>query len=225
MKVLGKKIKTAPYNPRTMNKDTKDALLNSMEEFEDISGIVINSRTGHIVSGNHRWQALIDKFGNDLELTEISDEYSYINADDEFTGFIAKIVDWPLEKEKAANITANSDLLSGTFTSELQTVLDDVSKGLDDSLFGGLRLDELQIDLDGIDEDLSWDDDQLDNIQKEAEDKNNQLENAKGEEAEDVTLIRETIKISVPSEMKQEIKDELLEFLATKTYYGDITII
>lgn len=217
------KIRKASYNPRKMSKDSKKGLKASIKEFEDISGIVVNSRTGNLISGNHRWVDLVEEHGKgSLTLEHLKGEFHSLNANGEFTGFNVRVVDWDDAKEKAANVTANSDLIAGEFTAELQDVLEQAASGLSEKLFAELRLEELQIDFEDDYLDL---DDNSDTIQERAEQKNRELEEAQGEEAEPVTEIRSLIKISTPSELKDEVKQDLLEFLSKKKYYNDITIV
>jgi len=221
-----KKIKTAPYNPRIMGKDAKKALKKSIEEFSDISGIVVNSQTGNVLAGNHRWNQLVDKYGiNKLQLFDLQDNEHFLLMDSkgDSTGFIIRVVDWPIEKEKAANITANSNLISGQFTSGLQDVLDDLASSLDNPTFEGLRLDELQIDLDGLD-DLTFDEPHAD-IEKASRESNGELSESDNPEADSVKEVRGIIKVSVPSDLKDEVREDVLEFLATKEYYGLINIV
>lgn len=214
-------IQFAKYNPRKMSKESKEALKKSIEQFNDISGITINKQTGNVLAGNHRWEQLCKKYTkSNLELKHLQGEYYTLNTtEDEFTGFLVRVVDWDIAKEKAANVAANSELIAGEFTSGLQDVLLDIGEF---ELFEGLRFDELQIDLSGVDDDLVWDDDSLDEIQKSAEEKNDRLPDAKNSEVKE---IRVEIKVSVPADMKDEIKDDLLEFLADQPYYGEITIV
>lgn len=225
-----KKIKNAPYNPRTMSKESKRALLKSMEEFEDISGIVLNQKTGNIVSGNHRWNALQDKYGkNSLELLEVSDKLFSINIKNPDgkaipSGFIMKVVNWDIEKEKAANIAANSELLSGEFTSSLQDLLGELQKDLPESLFDGLRFDELSIDLDDLDIDLDSDD-VRNKIVSDSEKRNKNLESAKGDEISEVKIILTQIKLSVPGELESEVREDLKRFLEKKHYCNDVKVL
>jgi len=224
-----KKIRRSAYNPRKLNKDSKKALKTSINEFGDISGITVNKRNGNLISGNHRWTELVDEYGKgNLFLEHLEGEIYGLNVktglEEEagFTGFTVRVVDWDDPKEKAANITANSDLVAGEFTAELQDVLADAAIDMPEKLFIDLRLEELQIDFEDDYLDL---DDNSDTIQEQAEQKNRELEEAKGEESEPVTEIRSLIKISTPSELKDEVKADLLEFLAKKKYYDEITIV
>jgi hypothetical protein len=222
-----KKIKKAEYNPRKMTKDAREGLKKSMEEFQDISGIVINERTGNVLAGNHRWEQLNKIHGKrNIELAGLGiDGYFMIQAKGQFTGFIARVVDWEEGKEKAANISANNDLIQGEFTQGLQDVLAELNDlGFNEEMFEGLRLDELQIDLSGVD-DLEWSEDQLNEIQEQAEEKNRLLDDPNTNMDSEVKEIITQIKISVPSELKDEVKDDILEFLAGKHYYGEINIV
>ena len=226
-----KKIKVSDYNPRIMSKESKKALSKSMDEFEDISGIVVNTNTGNIVSGNHRWSMLVDKYGKkslDLDLVA-SNLFSivYIDSDNMKvdTGFFLRTVNWPLEKEKAANIAANSDLLSGEFTSSLQDLLSDIHGSISDSLFESLRFDELSIDMDDLDINLGSDDDVKDKIVKDAERKNRLLDDAKGEEIPEVKIILTQIKLSVPGDLEAEVREDLKKFLEKKYYSDDVKIL
>lgn len=219
------KIRKAPYNPRKMSKEAKQALKSSINTFNDISGITVNKRTGNIVSGNHRWEEVTHEHGGPkkLVLNHLSGEYYSLDTKSGVhTGFLVRVVDWDINKEKSANVTANSSLVMGEFTSGLQDILGELKVELNDD-FSALRLDELHIDLD-LDDELDLDDD-LDSAREHAEEKNRMLPDAKGEEASEVKEIRSVIKVSAPSELRDEVKADIMEFLAKKNYYNDITIV
>ena len=153
LEISPKDIKPSDYNPRVMNEKSKSSLKRSMEEFSDISGITWNKETGNIVTGHHRWENLIDKYGVDnlifKKLTK--DRLSVFDSksgDD--TGYTIRVVQWSLSKEKAANVTANSEKVEGAFTIDLQSVLSDIEGDLDDDLFTSLGLDELLSELDNV---------------------------------------------------------------------------
>lgn len=216
-----KDIKIAHKNPRIMGKEAKLALSKSLSQFNDISGITINKRTGNVVSGNHRWAELNKVYGKEnLSLSLLQGEYNTLDCKNKFTGFIVRLVDWEESKELAANITANSNLVQGEFTSELQTILEGVSKELDTDIFEGLRLDELQVDLDDID-DIEWDD----KVEASAREKNTLLEDSKEKEASELKDIITSIKVAVPSELKDVVKKDIREALAKKDYFDDIDIL
>lgn len=212
------KIHKSQYNPRSMSGDTKKALKKSIQAFDDISGITVNEKTGNIVSGNHRWAELNQLHGSDnLDLSHIKDEYYSLDAKSKPTGFLVRIVNWTISKEKAANIAANSDLISGEFTADLQDILTDISCELDDDLFSDLRLDEMKIDFD-YDDDLDLSPERDEKIIAEASKPDNDSD---GQVTDEIALV----KISIPIELKDTVKGDLLEFLSKKEYYNKITII
>jgi len=149
-------IHKCSYNPRTMDEKTKGALKKSIETFNDISGIVWNKRTSELVGGNHRWDALVSQFGEGLKFQELEfegaeDRSLIMDADDNFTGYILRVVDWDEAKEKAANIAANSQKLAGEFTADLDDILLNIEgSDFDSSLFTDLRLDEMQFNISDI---------------------------------------------------------------------------
>ena len=56
-----KDAKPAKYNPRKITEDRLEKLKKSIESFGDLSGVVINNRTGSIVAGHQRIKTLGDK--------------------------------------------------------------------------------------------------------------------------------------------------------------------
>ena len=118
-------LKPAPYNPREITSEAMSGLQASIEEFGDISGIVWNKKTGNLVAGHQRLEAIKKKWGEKLD----------IKKDCIITPvgkFPIRIVDWELPLEKAACIAANSQEISGTFTDDLQLVIEDVNVDLPD---------------------------------------------------------------------------------------------
>lgn len=132
-------LKPAPYNPRTMTEESAIALQTSLSEFGDISGIVWNKKTGHLVAGHQRMDALRRKHGKKLVLCE----GAIVTPEGEC--FPVRVVNWPEQKEKAANLAANSPYLAGFFDAKgLEAVLADLNAA--DGVAGlleGLRLGEL----------------------------------------------------------------------------------
>ena len=63
-------LKPAPYNPRTITPEAVQALQVSLSEFGDISGIVWNKRTKHLVAGHQRLEALKKKHGDKLAIQD-----------------------------------------------------------------------------------------------------------------------------------------------------------
>lgn len=98
----------APYNPRIISEKQLSMLRKSMLEFGDLSGIVKNIKTGHLVGGHQRIKNL------DPSWPIVSEPHA------DKTGTVAlgyietpsgrwqyREVDWPEKKEAAANIAAN----------------------------------------------------------------------------------------------------------------------
>lgn len=111
-----------PYikNPRKVKNGHHAMLLKSMQEFGDISGIVYNLRTQRLIGGHQRQVA----FNENLPVTIThfynppTDKGTVCEGFVEFEGekFIYREVEWPEEKEIAANIAANKGAGSFDFT-------------------------------------------------------------------------------------------------------------
>lgn len=83
-------LRPAPYNPRIRLRPGEPAwekLARSLEEFDLVQPIVWNERTGHVVAGHQRLEVLQHR-----GLTEVD----------------CVVVNLPLEKEQALNITLNN---------------------------------------------------------------------------------------------------------------------
>lgn len=221
------KIKTAPYNPRQMTKESRRALKKSIDKFQDISGITINKRTGNVIAGNHRWEELVSthRKGNML-LTHLSGEYYSIDLKGgRHTGWIVRVVDWDEVTEKAANITANSELISGEFTSGLQDILIELAPLMELDDFEELRMDELTIDMDGIDEDYDWEPESSKTVEAESKKRNKALEDAKGEEPGEVREIISNIKLIVSAELKDELTADIQDLIDGNPLYKEVKIV
>jgi len=129
-------LKPSNYNPRAISDEALRALEHSIGEFGDISGLVWNRRTGHLVCGHQRMKALREKYGDGLRM----EDGAVVTPDGE--RFSVRVVDWPEAKEKAANVAANSQLLAGEFTANLSDLLEEIKIDRPD-LAMELRLDEL----------------------------------------------------------------------------------
>lgn len=137
MNLTLKDLKPAPYNPRTIDDLSMDALKTSLHEFGDISGIVWNKRTGHLVCGHQRLEALKQKY------PKLSMKGNSLLAGRK--RFDVRVVDWDEKKEKAANVAANNPLLAGIFTDELEDLLKEIEGDLPE-LYDSLRFDDLMED-------------------------------------------------------------------------------
>lgn len=107
-------LKPAPYNPRLTLKPGDSAwkkLERSLKEFDVVQPIVWNERTGHIVSGHQRLAVLMHRGTTEVDCV---------------------VVDLPLEKEKALNVTLNNSAVASDWdpdrlldlVSELQALPD-----------------------------------------------------------------------------------------------------
>src|SRR6266851_3871514 len=99
-------LTAAPYNPRTITSQAARGLRASIRRFGLVQPIVWNSRTGHVVGGHQRIDAL-----KSLGRTEAH----------------AVVVDLPESEEKALNITLNNPAITGEFTDDLQALLAELS--------------------------------------------------------------------------------------------------
>ncbi len=137
-----KDFKPAAYNPRTMKEKAKKGLRRSLKEFGDLSGIVFNRKTGNLVTGHHRLQELKNEYGDGLILVQVGtlDQYHLLAPNDD--QFPVRMVEWPVEKEMAANVTANNLGIQGKFTDELQPLLWKIKESLNQT-FSQVGLDTL----------------------------------------------------------------------------------
>lgn len=124
------------YNPRVINNKALEGLKFSLDEFGDISGIVFNKQTGNLVAGHQRVKALTEKYGN-LEI--VNGEIVTPKGN-----FLIRFVDWNEQKEKAANIAANSESIQGKWTEDASIILEDVAL-FTPELFAGLNFSDLTV--------------------------------------------------------------------------------
>ena len=106
------KLLPAEYNPRRIGTHDYKALVKSIGEFGDMSGLVFNRRSERIVGGHQRREAYKELGGSiviDEELSEPSSSgtvaYGHVTIGDE--RFVYRVVDWPEDKERLANLAAN----------------------------------------------------------------------------------------------------------------------
>ena len=141
MKMRLSDLKEAPYNPRTISQSEFNGLKNSLSLFGDLSGITFNKTTGNLVSGHQRAKVLQDKYG-DLEIVMVSDEEGYFSTPE--GNFKVRFVEWDLLKEKAGNIAANSQEISGKNTAGLIPLVEELSLEAPD-LVSNLRIDAINL--------------------------------------------------------------------------------
>lgn len=131
------KTKFAEYNPRTITDEQLKNLKRSLKKFGDLSGVVLNVRSGNIVGGHQRLKSLDPKWK--VESKPHKDKtgtvaLGYIQTDD--GRFQYREVDWDTQTEKGANLAANKH--GGEFDlKKLDPMLKDLKdSGFDLSLAG-----------------------------------------------------------------------------------------
>lgn len=123
-------LRANPKNPRTINKHDYESLVKSIKEFGDLSGIVFNVQTKQLVGGHQRTEAfkrmsgekkiIINQRFTNADGTPQPNRQGtiaigYVDYDNEQYSY--REVDWPLEREQAANIAANR--IQGQFDLDL----------------------------------------------------------------------------------------------------------
>lgn len=136
-------IKPADYNPREMTKEQHVILGRSLVKFGDLSGIVVNVKTGNLVGGHQRlrhlnaeWPILKEPF---------KDKAGTVARGDIVTpwGPMAyREVSWDLKTEMAANVAANR--ISGDWNfKSLKELLSELNDGEFDLTLTGFTEEEL----------------------------------------------------------------------------------
>jgi len=129
-------LKPAPYNPREISPLALEGLQYSLVEFGDISGIVWNRKTGHLVCGHQRLNALRQEYGDGLTM----EDHTIVTPRGE--RFAVREVDWDDMQERLANLAANNPLIAGLFTPSARTMIEEL-KGLAPIQVEALQLGEL----------------------------------------------------------------------------------
>jgi DNA modification methylase len=131
----------APYNPREISDEAAAGLAKSMGDFGDLSGVVWNKRTGHLVCGHQRVKEL-QEMGGQFVKGAIQIESG--------ERFPVRVVSWPESKEKVANVTANNPRIAGVFTEGIAELLPEIKATVGDEDFGVLQFDSMAKDLGAI---------------------------------------------------------------------------
>lgn len=122
-----------PYhkNPRKITKAQHELLSSSLAEFGDLSGVVVNIRTGEVIGGNQR-SSIFKREDAKIEIIERYDTptktgttaIGYVIFGDEKYAY--REVDWDEKTAESANIRANKiggifdfDILANEFDMEL----------------------------------------------------------------------------------------------------------
>jgi DNA modification methylase len=140
-------LKAADYNPRKISKAQLDALGRAMREFGDLGGVVVNRRTGNVVGGHQRIKQLSPE--TKIHAEKVTGDSTGTTArgwiETPFGRFDYREVDWPLAKEKAANLAANKH--GGEFDMEaVAGILGELEgAGLDLDLTGFLEQERIAL--------------------------------------------------------------------------------
>lgn len=118
------KIKPAKYNPRRIDDDAFAGLCESLKKFGMPQPLVVNSRSGVLVSGHQRLKA-----AESLGWAEVPVVY----------------VDLSDAEEKALNVTLNNRHIGGDYTEGVADVLAEIREALGDDFMESLRLDEIEV--------------------------------------------------------------------------------
>ena len=135
-------LREAAWNPRAIDEASLAALGASQRAFGDTSGIVFNRRLGVLICGHQRLWRLREDHGDALRLVEREGRLEIATPTGQ--AWPVRVVDWDEPTSITANIAANSDKLTGRFTSDLGDLLPKVELALPD-LSDVLRLPELGI--------------------------------------------------------------------------------
>ncbi|HWX74765.1 MAG TPA: hypothetical protein VNZ05_05625, partial [Solirubrobacteraceae bacterium] len=132
-------LKADAENPRTIDDSALTGLGVSLEDFGDLSGIVFNKRTGELTAGHQRVDRL--RAAGATEWTTLEDGTAFVVHPTTGERFPVRIVDWPIEKQRAANLVANNPTIQGAFDARALAQLEDLREHVHAE---ALRLPEMQ---------------------------------------------------------------------------------
>lgn len=138
-----KDLNPAPYNPRTITDEKLAMLGKAMQEFGDLSGIVMNIRTGNLIGGHQRLKHFDPSWPiKKRKCTDSTGTVSLGEIETPFGVWQYREVDWPEKKELAANIAANKH--GGEFDEpKLKDMLIEIDDGSIDMMLTGFDTDEI----------------------------------------------------------------------------------
>ncbi len=110
----------APYNPRKITDKKLAMLQKSMAEFGDLSGIVMNTRTGHLIGGHQRLKVFSPDWPIHKEPHEdVQGTVALGFVETPWDRWVYREVDWDETKEKAANWQQTNMVGNGIFLCSL----------------------------------------------------------------------------------------------------------
>jgi DNA modification methylase len=118
-------LSPAPYNPRSISKESMQGLSESLRRFGLVQPIVWNKRSKQIVGGHQRREALMDHGVEEADVL---------------------VVDLDDNEERALNITLNNPNIAGEFTADLEAMLTQIKLDAPD-FYDATHLDRLMADI------------------------------------------------------------------------------
>ncbi len=104
-------LKANPKNPRKISDPQLEGLRKSLAEFGDLSGVVFNSHTGHLVGGHQRIKAIPPgaevRIEREYDVPTRTGTVAIGVIVVEGEEFAYRVVDWDEQRELLANIAAN----------------------------------------------------------------------------------------------------------------------
>lgn len=104
-------LRPSPYNPRKITPAQLRMLAKSMAEFGDLGGLVVNTRTGNVISGHQRHKVLDKSWP--ITVTQRHEPANAVGTvaegyvDTPWGRWTYREVDFDDRQEKAANLAAN----------------------------------------------------------------------------------------------------------------------
>lgn len=150
-----KDLKPADYNPRKISEAQLARLGHAMAKFGDLGGIVLNVRTGNLVGGHQRVKHLDPKWPIVKDPQKDTTGTVAVGHIETPSGnWSYREVDWPISKEKSANIAANAH--GGEFSaSKLRAIVEELSAA------GELDLEAIGFDAAGLRRLIDWEPNQV----------------------------------------------------------------
>ena len=140
-----KSLTPSPFNPRKITDKQLDMLAKSMREFGDLSGIVLNVKTGRLIGGHQRvknldpsWKIVKSPHKDKVGTVALG----HIETPDGRWQY--REVSWPEKKEATANIAANQH--GGDFDApKLKEIILSIDDGSMDTELFGFNTHELEL--------------------------------------------------------------------------------
>jgi hypothetical protein len=102
-------LRPDPANPNRLDAETKAGLARALAEFGDLSGCVVNRRTGLLIGGHQRADVLRDGTLHVKDLPTSEPDGTVARGWLECNGrrYAVRVVDWPEDRAHAALLAAN----------------------------------------------------------------------------------------------------------------------